>query len=73
MNVHLSYKASKTPEVEREFQHQIEKLQKRLHVFKPDLIHLHAIIEPVNGRRASRGSRRNPRRSYNGKARSRRT
>ncbi|MBZ5531223.1 MAG: sigma-70 family RNA polymerase sigma factor [Acidobacteriia bacterium] len=50
MNVHLSYKASKTPEVEREFQHQIEKLQKRLHVFKPDLIHLHAIIEPVNGR-----------------------
>jgi RNA polymerase sigma factor (sigma-70 family) len=50
MNVHLSYKASKTPEVEREFQHQIEKLQKRLHVFKPDLIHLHAIIEPENGR-----------------------
>ncbi len=50
MNVHLSFKTSKTPEVEREFQHQIEKLQKRLHVFKPDLIHLHAIVEPVNGR-----------------------
>jgi len=50
MNVHLSYKTGKTPEVEREFQHQVEKLQKRLHVFKPDLIHLHAIVEPANGR-----------------------
>jgi len=50
MNVHLSYKTGKTPEVEREFQQQIEKLQKRLHVFKPDLIHLHAIVEPANGR-----------------------
>jgi RNA polymerase sigma factor (sigma-70 family) len=50
MNVHLSYKASKTPEVEREFQLQIEKLQKRLHVFKPDLIHLHAIVDLENGR-----------------------
>jgi len=50
MNVHLSYKASKTPEVEREFQLQIEKLQKRLHVFKPDLIHLHGIVDHENGR-----------------------
>lgn len=50
MNVHLSYKASKTPDVEREFQIQIEKLQKRLHVFNPDLIHLHGIVEQESGR-----------------------
>lgn len=45
MNVHVSYKAGKTPEVEREFQHQVQRLQRRLHVFKPDLIHLHALVD----------------------------
>src|SRR5437867_1559895 len=45
MNVHVSYRAAKTPELEREFHHQIEKLQRRLHVFKPDLIHLRAFVE----------------------------
>jgi RNA polymerase sigma factor (sigma-70 family) len=53
MNVHVSYKAGKTPEVEREFQHQIHKLGRRLHVFKPDLIHLHASVEQDNSRSAS--------------------
>src|SRR5262249_39186282 len=53
MNVHVSYKAGKTPEVEREFQHQIQKLRQRLQVFKPDLIHLHAFVEQDNSRSAS--------------------
>jgi RNA polymerase sigma factor (sigma-70 family) len=53
MNVHVSYKAGKTPEVEREFQHQIERLGRRLHVFKPELVHLHAFVNKGNGRSAS--------------------
>jgi len=53
MNVHVSYKAGKTPEVEREFLHQIQKLRQRLQVFKPDLIHLHAFVEQGNNRSAS--------------------
>jgi RNA polymerase sigma factor (sigma-70 family) len=53
MNVHVSYKAGKTPDVEREFQHQIHKLGRRLHVFKPDLVHLRAFVEQDNSHRAS--------------------
>jgi len=53
MNVHVSYKAGKTPEVEREFLHQIQKLRQRLQVFKPDLVHLHAYVEQGNNRSAS--------------------
>jgi RNA polymerase sigma factor (sigma-70 family) len=53
MNVHVSYKAGKTPEVEREFHHQIQRLRQRLQVFKPDLIHLHAFVEQGNNRGAS--------------------
>jgi RNA polymerase sigma factor (sigma-70 family) len=49
MNVHISYKAGKTPDVEREFQLQIAKLQRRLQVFKPELVHLHAIVDHENG------------------------
>ena len=45
MNVHISYKAGKTPDVEREFQHQLQKLQRRLQVFRPELVHFHAIVE----------------------------
>ncbi|HWF02877.1 MAG TPA: hypothetical protein VHA06_04275 [Candidatus Angelobacter sp.] len=45
MNVHVSYKASKTPDVEHEFQHQLQKLERRLQIFKPDLVHLHAVVE----------------------------
>lgn len=45
MNVHVSYKAGKTPDVEREFKHQIQKLEPRLQVFKPDLVNLHAVLE----------------------------
>jgi RNA polymerase sigma factor (sigma-70 family) len=50
MNVHVSYKAGKTPDIEREFQHQLKKLERRLQVFKPDLIHLRSTIEQANGR-----------------------
>jgi RNA polymerase sigma factor (sigma-70 family) len=50
MNVHVSYKAGKTPEVEREFQHQVQRLGRRLHVFKPDLIHLHALVNQEHSR-----------------------
>ncbi|HEY7404015.1 MAG TPA: hypothetical protein VIB39_10870 [Candidatus Angelobacter sp.] len=53
MNAHVSYKAGKTPDVEREFHHQVQKLQRRLHVFKPDLVHLRAIVEQENSRTAS--------------------
>src|SRR5438876_748767 len=53
MNVHVSYKAGKTPAVEREFQYQLQKLQRRLRVFKPDLMHFHAVVEQENNRSAS--------------------
>ncbi len=49
MNFHVSYKSGKTSEVEREFEIQIRKLERRLQVFKPDLVHLHAIVDKRNG------------------------
>jgi RNA polymerase sigma factor (sigma-70 family) len=49
MNVHISYKSGKTPDVEREFELQIQKLERRLRVFKPDLVHLHAIVDQQDG------------------------
>jgi RNA polymerase sigma factor (sigma-70 family) len=52
MNVHVSYKAGKTPEVEHEFQHQIQRLRRRLQVFKPGLVHLHAFVEQENRHQA---------------------
>lgn len=52
MNVHISYKAGKTPDVEREVKHHLEKLERRLQVFRPELVHLHGIIELENGHRA---------------------
>src|ERR1700745_1688653 len=45
MNVHLSFKAGKTPDIEREFQSHIQKLTRRLRAFKPDLVHLHALVD----------------------------
>lgn len=53
MNVHISYKAGKTPEIEREFQHQLQKLRPRLQIYKPDLVHFHAIVDPRNGQGAT--------------------
>src|SRR5712692_4962128 len=45
MNVHISYKVHKTPDIEKEINHHIEKLRKRLQVFRPELIHLKGSVE----------------------------
>jgi len=45
MNVHVSYKVQKSPDLEREINHQIDKLRKRLQVFRPELVHLKAVVE----------------------------
>ena len=45
MNVHFSYKVNKTPDLEKEINQQIEKIRKRLQVFRPELIHLKGIVE----------------------------
>src|SRR3954470_4498720 len=50
MNVHVSYRLPKLPAVEKDVQHQIEKLQKRLQVFRPELIHLKGMVEEVSAR-----------------------
>jgi DNA-directed RNA polymerase specialized sigma24 family protein len=50
MNVHVSYRVHKTPSVEKDIQHQIEKLRKRLQVFRPELIHLKGVVEEVSAR-----------------------
>jgi DNA-directed RNA polymerase specialized sigma24 family protein/ribosome-associated translation inhibitor RaiA len=50
MNVHVSYRLHKIPAVEKDIQHQIEKLQKRLQVFRPDLIHLKGVVEEISPR-----------------------
>jgi len=50
MNVHVSYRLHKTPAVEKETQHQIERLRKRLQVFRPELIHLKGVVEELSAR-----------------------
>ena len=50
MNVHVSYRLHKTPSVEKDIQHQIEKLRKRLQVFRPELVHLKGVVEEVSPR-----------------------
>jgi DNA-directed RNA polymerase specialized sigma24 family protein/ribosome-associated translation inhibitor RaiA len=50
MNVHVSYRLHKTPAVEKDFQHQIEKLRKRLQVFRPELVHLKGVVEEISAR-----------------------
>jgi hypothetical protein len=50
MNVHVSYKLHKTPDIEKEIGHQIEKIQKRLQVFRPELVHLKAVIDQNSAR-----------------------
>jgi RNA polymerase sigma factor (sigma-70 family) len=50
MNVHVSYKVHKTPDIEKEINHQIEKTQKRLHVFRPELVHLKAVLDENSAR-----------------------
>jgi RNA polymerase sigma factor (sigma-70 family) len=50
MNVHFSYKDHRTADVEKEIQHLIDKLQKRLQVFRPELVHLKGSIEQSSPR-----------------------
>jgi DNA-directed RNA polymerase specialized sigma24 family protein len=50
MNVHFSYKNCKNPDVEKEIHHLIEKLRKRLQVFRPELVHLKGLIEQNSAR-----------------------
>jgi DNA-directed RNA polymerase specialized sigma24 family protein/ribosome-associated translation inhibitor RaiA len=50
MNVHISYKMAKAPDVEREFAHHIEKLKRRLRAYRPELVHLHAIVDQNSSR-----------------------
>ncbi|HEV7220049.1 MAG: hypothetical protein ACHP8A_15805 [Terriglobales bacterium] len=45
MNVHISYKVHKTPDIEREINHLLEKLNRRLRAFRPELVHLKGLIE----------------------------
>ena len=50
MNVHVSYRLHKNPAVEKDVQHQIEKLQKRLQVFRPELVHLKGMVEEISAK-----------------------
>src|SRR3954451_488306 len=45
MNVHVSYKVPKSSDLEQQFNQSSEKLSRRLQVFRPDLVHLHATVE----------------------------
>jgi DNA-directed RNA polymerase specialized sigma24 family protein/ribosome-associated translation inhibitor RaiA len=50
MNVHISYRLHKTPAVEKDIYHQIEKLRRRLQVFRPELVHLKGMVEEISAR-----------------------
>jgi RNA polymerase sigma factor (sigma-70 family) len=51
MNVHTSFKnLAKTPDLERELQQQIDKLGKRLQVFRPELVHLRVTVDEASAR-----------------------
>lgn len=49
MNVHVSYKVPKSSDLEKQINQAIEKLRKRVQVFKPDLIHLHGVVDEHAG------------------------
>jgi RNA polymerase sigma factor (sigma-70 family) len=50
MNVHVSYKVHRTPDIDKEIQNCINKLQKRLQVFCPELVHLKGSVEQNSAR-----------------------
>lgn len=45
MNVHISYRLHKTPDIEKDVHHLIEKVSKRLQNFRPELVHLKGLVE----------------------------
>jgi RNA polymerase sigma factor (sigma-70 family) len=53
MNVHISYKLRKTPDLEHEIDHLVEKLHKRLQVFRPELLHLKGVVEQSSPRKGT--------------------
>jgi len=50
MNVQFSYKVNKTSDLEKDINHFVGKLQKRLQVFRPDMIHLKGSINQNSAR-----------------------
>ena len=50
MDVHFSYKISKTADLEKQVKQQLEKLSKYLRVFRPDLVHVKGIVEESSAR-----------------------
>ena len=50
MNVHISYKISKTPDLEKLINQQVEKLGRYLQVFRPELVHLKGVVEENSAR-----------------------
>jgi len=50
MNVHISYKLPKNSTIENEISQHVQKLEKRLQVFRPELVHLRGVIEESNAR-----------------------
>ena len=45
MILHFSYKLSKTPDLEKAVEQQIQKLEKRLQVFRPELVSLYGTVD----------------------------
>jgi DNA-directed RNA polymerase specialized sigma24 family protein len=56
MNVHISYRLHKTPALEKDVQHHIEKLRKRLQAFRPELVHLKGMVEETTAREGTSAS-----------------
>src|SRR5271166_3222622 len=50
MNVHISYKISKTPDLEKIINQQVEKLGRYLRVFRPELVHLKGVVDETSAR-----------------------
>jgi RNA polymerase sigma factor (sigma-70 family) len=50
MNVQFSYKVQKTSDLETDISHFVGKLQKRLQVFRPELVHLKGSVEQNSAR-----------------------
>lgn len=50
MNVHISYKVSKTSDIDKQVKHQLEKLGKHLLVFRPELVHVKGTVEESSAR-----------------------
>lgn len=45
MIIHLTYKANKSPNIEQSLEQQIQKLRKRLQVFRPELVSLYVTVD----------------------------